>query len=316
MNNHLCQDVTQHILVHYAASHAPLWRLGCDAWRCMRGTSELCNGFTIRGVYPVHGFNLMQLALWGSNERLFEWVQERRTYTHGAGLAFSIPAVLRILPAAAQAGLDRLVWTWVEHWWDVIDLGCILSAAARGGRQTIVDFCRHEWYPKLLDMTMCEIVDGNPDENILTQKRLQRIEHMIHNARVARHARDAMAAAARGGHAALVRIFHAEWGVSGAHVNRAIQSAARGGHETIVRLCHDEFGATNVDLTMAHAAGKGHEHIVRLCHDEWNATDVTLAADYAANAGEWAIFRLCYDWGAIVPADYFRLMLHAEGHDT
>jgi hypothetical protein len=56
-------------------------------------------------------------------------------------------------------------------------------------------------------------------------------------------------------------------------VNWAMAAAAGGGHEAIVRLCHDVWGAADVDRVMATAAESGHEAIVRLCHDEWGATD-------------------------------------------
>ena len=53
-------------------------------------------------------------------------------------------------------------------------------------------------------------------------------------------------------------------------VDLAIAKAAYGGHEAIVRLCHDEWGASDVDKVMAEAAKGGHEVIMKLCY-EWGA---------------------------------------------
>jgi hypothetical protein len=49
----------------------------------------------------------------------------------------------------------------------------------------------------------------------------------------------------------------------------AVAAAAGGGHEALVRLCHDEWHASNVNTAMAAAAGGGYEALVRLCHDDW-----------------------------------------------
>jgi hypothetical protein len=44
--------------------------------------------------------------------------------------------------------------------------------------------------------------------------------------------------------------------------------AADGGHEAIVRLRHDEWGADDVNFAMARAALYGYETIIRWCR-EW-----------------------------------------------
>jgi hypothetical protein len=47
-------------------------------------------------------------------------------------------------------------------------------------------------------------------------------------------------------------------------LNAAMAAAAEGGHEAIVRLCHDVWGAVDVDTAMAKAAKGGHEGLMRL----------------------------------------------------
>jgi hypothetical protein len=95
-----------------------------------------------------------------------------------------------------------------------------------------------------------------------------------------------MAAAASGGHEAIVRLYHDEWHAS--DIDKAMAAAAEGGHESIMRLCHDEWGASSnfcSQLGYAKAAGNCHEALVRLCHDEWGAEDVDWAM--AKAAGKW-----------------------------
>ena len=63
-----------------------------------------------------------------------------------------------------------------------------------------------------------------------------------------------------------------EWGAD--DVSGGMAAAAEGGHEAIVRLCHDMWGATEeetVNTAMDRAARKGHEAIVGLCHEVWGA---------------------------------------------
>jgi hypothetical protein len=60
--------------------------------------------------------------------------------------------------------------------------------------------------------------------------------------------------------------------------------AAGGGHEAIVRLCHDEWGASDINRAMAEA-------IVRMCHDEYGAADIDRAVS-ATNGSHEAILRL------------------------
>jgi len=162
------------------------------------------------------------------------------------------------ISAAARAGREQLVQLCMDEW-DARDIRSIMTEAAIGGHEHIMRRCKEEW--------------KDPSDYFSLEER-------------------GMAAAAYGGHERLVRLCHDEWGAR--NIDWTMLMAAHGGQLHIMRLCREEWGATpNLDQAMQYAAERGHEDAMRLCR-EWGATDVSRALRAAATHPH--IIALCNEW--------------------
>jgi hypothetical protein len=166
--------------------------------------------------------------------------------------------------------------------------------AARGGNLGLTELCKE------VGASSNDTINGNNVINAAMAAAAEggheAIVRLCHDGWGAAEVDEAMEHAARYGHEVLVRLCHDVWGASSYYsLNGAMAKAAKGGHEVLVQLCHDEWGAADVDRAMAEAARGGHEAIVRLCHDEWGATDVDWVMAMAAKRGHEALVRLCLD---------------------
>jgi len=321
-------DVQSHILRVYAISHSPLTRLASVQWRKIllsfleqryrRRVGVRLGRVEIR-LRTV--FLLRDLARHGQVE-LIEWIRRRRFERNRP---LRLGTLHTIILDAARGGHERIIRNVYENPLDERYLadgdttGLVLYTARELDSLRIAAHCQgrevvfrtespsseeevlsvwhrssREWCKKNEEQSgskklyFCRFVEPSQKDFSLFDWR-----------------RWGMAAAARGGHVALVRLFHTEWGcISVVAANDTVAAAARGGHVDIVNLCRVEFGATcDVNTIMRNAARGGHEQLVRMCIHWWTATDVQGALFAAARGGHVQIVRFFlfeYTWTIIV----------------